>query len=250
MPAGGADSSVPVCVGCPQNSTLEYDHCKQNPEYVDVDLLVDYAKEQSRLGTIDNVSNIVDHQLYFYRGTHDTCYKTGSEELTLGFYSRLTLDRGTDNHVAYEGSVGSNHAQPTVAWGAPCGGAGDKRYSYIEKCGYDGAGSVLQHMYNNSLTPPPSSGGQKPANLLRFNVSKFWTQGSHPELKSRNLPKDGSAGTSGIAYAYVPTSCRKGHAESSGKPCRMHLYHHGCGGPWGSVFCECRAATSAASNLT
>ena len=52
MPAGGADSSVPVCVGCPQNSTLEYDHCKQNPEYVDVDLLVDYAKEQSAIGTI------------------------------------------------------------------------------------------------------------------------------------------------------------------------------------------------------
>ena len=49
--------------------------------------------------------------------------------------------------MAYEGSVGSNHAQPTFDWGAPCGGAGDKRYSYIESCGYSGAAGVLQHMY-------------------------------------------------------------------------------------------------------
>ena len=38
--------------------------CKQNPEYVDVDQLVDYARQQSALGTIDNVSNIEAHQLY------------------------------------------------------------------------------------------------------------------------------------------------------------------------------------------
>lgn len=107
----------------------EYDHCKQNPEYVDVDVLVDYARNQSALGNIDDVNNITSHQLYFYRGTHDTCYKTGAEEATLSFYSRLTLDRGTDNHVAYRGDVGSDHAQPTgptykgaPEWGAPCGG--------------------------------------------------------------------------------------------------------------------------------
>lgn len=90
----GLNLSVPVCDGCPDDMTLEYDHCKQNPEYVDVDALVEYAQNQSAAGTIDAVSNIAGHQLYFYRGTHDTCYKTGAEEATLGFYSRLTLDRG------------------------------------------------------------------------------------------------------------------------------------------------------------
>lgn len=129
------NSSVPVCDGCPAGSTLTYDHCKQHPEWVDVDLLVAYARQQSALGTIDDVSTIADHQLYFYRGTHDTCYKTGAEEATLSFYSRLTLDRGTDNHVAYEGSVGSNHAQPTLQYGADCGGAPNATFSYIENCG-------------------------------------------------------------------------------------------------------------------
>jgi hypothetical protein len=144
---GGVNSSVPVCDGgCPAGQTLGYDHCKQHPEYVDVDLLVAYAREQSARGTIDNVSNIAEHQLYFYRGTHDTCYKTGAEEATLGFYSRLTLDRGTNNHVAYEGSVGSNHAQPTVEYGADCGGAGNKSFSYIESCGCA-----------SSVTPEPPS---------------------------------------------------------------------------------------------
>ena len=27
-------------------------------------------------------------------------------------------------------------------------------------------------------------------------------------------------------------------AGSTATPCRLHLYHHGCGGPWGSTFYE------------
>ena len=49
-----------------------------------------------------------------------------------------------------------------------------------------------------------------------------------------------SGGTSKVAYAYIPKACKKGSAEAAAKggPCRMHLYHHGCGGPWGSTFYE------------
>ena len=73
-------------------------------------------------------------------------------------------------------------------------------------------------------------------------------------------------GTSDRAYAFIPPACKKGALDA--KPCRMHLYHHGCvskasqsirltqnldcatlgdlflrigtrqGGPWGSVFYE------------
>ena len=244
---------VPVCDGCPKNATLGYDHCKQHPEYVDVDLLVDYAARQSALGAIDNVSNIQAHQLYFYRGTHDTCYKTGAEEATLGFYSRLTLDRGNGNRVAYRGDVGSDHAQPTgprypgeAEWGGPCGGKGGGKgkgpWSYIEACGYDGAGGVLKHMYGDSLEQP--AGPAKPENLLVFDQSAFWVNATHPELKSPNLPADGSGGTAAFAYAYVPARCRKpahkaaagGQPPPQGAGCRLHLYHHGCGGPWGSDF--------------
>ena len=217
--------------------------------YVDVSLLVEYARQQSALGAIDNVSNIKAHQLYFYRGTHDTCYKTGAEEATLGFYARLTLDRGDGNHVAYRGDVASDHAQPTgprypgePEWGGPCGGQGQGKgkgpWSYIEACDYDGAGGVLKHMYGDrkyradGLKQP--TGPAKPENLLVFDQSAFWINATHPELKSPNLPNDGSAGTAAYAYAYVPASCRKQAAATP--PCRMHLYHHGCGGPWGSDF--------------
>lgn len=154
------------------------------------------------------MSNIASHPLYFYRGTHDTCYRTGAEELTLSFYARLTLDRGDANRVAYEGSVGSNHAQPTVAYGAPCGGKGDPKFSYIEACGYDGAGAVLQHMYGNNLTKPVKP--YDPARLIEFDQSAYWLNASHPELKNPGLPTDGSAGTSDRAYAYVPSRCVKG----------------------------------------
>ncbi len=78
---------------------------------------MEYARNQSALGLIDNVANISSgrHQLYFYRGTHDTCYKTGSQEATVMFYARLTGDTGEFNCVSYEGSVPSNHAQASTS---------------------------------------------------------------------------------------------------------------------------------------
>ena len=98
------------------------------------------------------------------------------------------------------------------------------------------------------------TGPAKPENLLVFDQSAFWINATHPELKSPNLPADGSGGTAAFAYAYVPTSCRKqagagvggdsqqapahAPAPAPAPPCRMHLYHHGCGGPWGSDFYE------------
>jgi hypothetical protein len=34
------------------------DHCKRSPELVNVDLLLDYAREQAALGTIDALGNL------------------------------------------------------------------------------------------------------------------------------------------------------------------------------------------------
>ena len=172
--------NVPVCIGCPTGKTLEYDHCKQNPEYVDVDLLVAYARNQSALGTIDDVKNIASQPLYFYRGTHDTCYKSGAEEATLLFYSRLTAevgmpDRGQAERIAYEGSVHSNHAQPTMAFGGPCGGY-NKTASQLYSCAYA----------ERSLTARPCS--VRRAGAARTFCSRFiicTSLSRHRELRLR-----------------------------------------------------------------
>jgi hypothetical protein len=72
--------------------------------------------------------------------------------------------------------------------------------------------------------------------LIVINQSAFWPKHAGPNaVKNAGLPADGSAGTSDRAYAYVPKACLKAAGET---PCKMHLYHHGCGGPWGSVFYE------------
>ena len=44
---------VPYCMNCPKNSSglsLTYDHCKRFPELVDVELLLEYARNQSAAG--------------------------------------------------------------------------------------------------------------------------------------------------------------------------------------------------------
>lgn len=63
------------------------------------------------------------------------------------------------------------------------------------------------------------------ADLIVFDQSAYWINATNQELKNPNLPKDGSGGTSDLAYAFIPPACKKG---AGGQPCRMHLYHHGC----------------------
>ncbi|CAE8614897.1 unnamed protein product [Polarella glacialis] len=45
-------SEVPNCIGCPPNETLVYDHCKGHPDWVDVKMLGDLAKEKYSKGRI------------------------------------------------------------------------------------------------------------------------------------------------------------------------------------------------------
>ncbi len=117
----------------------------------------------------------------------------------------------------------------------------------------DGAGGVLTHMYGKNLIKPTTMDGsgysrdsecKQPrastlihdviglcidpwthADLITFDQSAYWINATHPELKNPNLPRDGSGGTSDLAYAFIPPACKK---AAGGKPCRMHLYHHGC----------------------
>ena len=64
---------VPYCIGCPQGKTLLYDHCKRTPGIVDIDKLLEYAKQQEKLQTIDPLSNFKGKPVYLYRGTKDAC---------------------------------------------------------------------------------------------------------------------------------------------------------------------------------
>ena len=60
-----ADPSVPFCDGCPPNTTVGYDHCKQHPEIVELGPLLDYARAQSGV-TIDPLSHLTQRRVFLY----------------------------------------------------------------------------------------------------------------------------------------------------------------------------------------
>eukprot|EP00729_Bicosta_minor_P029343 gene29343-21797_t len=90
----GADPSVPYCDGCPPGYTIGYDHCKRTPSITErqsaVLSLVDYFKNQSAAGTIDDLATLKnDKKIYLYRGKSDTTYNKGSVNTTATFFREL-----------------------------------------------------------------------------------------------------------------------------------------------------------------
>ena len=79
---------------------------------------------------------------------------------------------------------------------------------FIDQCGYDQAGIILQHIYGALNRPKagPLSGTIKP-----FDQSLYTKPGS---VGSLSLGKTG--------YVFVPKECENGEA------CRVHIALHGC----------------------
>eukprot|EP00038_Savillea_parva_P030423 m.77729 g.77729 ORF g.77729 m.77729 type:complete len:366 (+) comp9158_c0_seq2:273-1370(+) len=203
------DPSVPICNGCPEGTTLVYDHCKNHPQNVDATMLASIAADMVASGDIDNTSNLHDDQIYLYRGTKDPCYVAGSLAQTLLFYSLFVLR--LEGNIAYEDTIPSLHAFPTNnGFGSTCGTNDHPNDSYIESCGYSGAEGVLKQLYG-PLNPPVAKATGK---LAPIDQTKYFGP-------------QGGGGMADNGYLYVPTHCM-----GDGPPrCRLHVFHHGCGGP-------------------
>ena len=200
---------VPYCMNCPPGgNTLLYDHCKRYPELVDVDLLLKYAREQSKAGTIDALGNLSGTNVYLYRGTKDSCYLKGSVQHSQTFFEALGAK------VLFNNTTPSAHSWPTKSYGPPCGSG------VIESCDYDGPGAALQHIYDNKLKPPVEA---NPELLMEYDQTPFWTEDNYGN-KTFNETMPHVTGFAPAGNIYVPTACK-----AAGAKCKMHFSLHGCG---------------------
>ena len=69
--------------------------------------------------------------------------------------------------VAVNFTTPSAHSWPTISYGTPCGSG------VIESCNYDGPGTALQHIYDNSLEPAAEA---DPTLLRQFDQRPFWSR--------------------------------------------------------------------------
>jgi hypothetical protein len=110
-PEQGSSISVPYCDGCPNGTSIGYDHCKKHPEIINVPILCKRAAQQAASGAIDPLHYLQDpsQRVYLYRGTHDTTYNKGAVNGTANFYRALMNPGTVSTQLYFETDIDSGH---------------------------------------------------------------------------------------------------------------------------------------------
>ena len=191
--------------------------CMKGP-VPNVQHFIDKADEEAASGAIDATSNLSRQKVYIFHGFNDTVVAQPVTDATTEFY-RHYLGQERAGNLFYQTNLGAGHAQVL---------GHDERYSklnacelnqspYINECGYDQAGVILQHIYG-ALNPP--SFGKLSGTVKSFSQGKY---------TSSDEPSSISMGDTG--YLFVPKDCE----PEQGAACRVHIALHGCAQDVGDI---------------
>jgi poly(3-hydroxybutyrate) depolymerase len=182
--------------------------CLSGP-LADVSPFLAKADLKSAAGAIDPLQFVRRQKIYVFHGYNDTKLARPVTDAAANFY-RHYLGEANRGNLFYQTAIGAGHSL-VVAQDPPRADLGECKSNagpFIDQCGYDQAGIILQHIYG-ALNPPkpgPLTGTIKP-----FDQSAYAGSGSASRL---SLDKTG--------YVFVPKACEQGEA------CRVHIALHGC----------------------
>lgn len=180
--------------------------CMKGPP-PDVQVFTSKADELSASGAIDPVGNLRGQKIYIFHGFNDSVVAGTVTDATAQFYRHYLGQEGSSN-LFYQRSLGAGHAQ--VLQEARHNACEISRSPFINACGYDQAGVILQHIYG-ALNPPNSG---KLSGALKSFAQENYTDGHAPS----------SFSMADAGYVFVPKECEAGNAP----PCRVHIALHGC----------------------
>ena len=157
------------------------------------------AEVAAALGAIDPPANLGRIRAWVLAEGADPIVAAGVVEASRDFLRNYAGDR-----VQFSQLSGAGHSMPTLSHGGPCAATGG---SYLNACGYDAAGRMLDYL--DPQAPAEADGGGQ---LFSFDQAEF------VPLWRRWL---GNASLAATGYLYVPARCRGGG-------CRLHVALHGC----------------------
>lgn len=162
---------------------------------------INLSNARAGTGLIDATANLAKQKVHLFRGYNDGTVRQGVMDAAFGYYSNFT----SVYNIMYKNNTRAGHTLPTVSQGNACDLTATP---FIGNCGYDWAGSMLQHLFG---LLNPRNAGALGGQILEFAQGDFVA--GDPSL----------AGMSNFGYAYVPASC-----SSSGAACKVHVSFHGC----------------------
>ena len=167
------------------------------------------ADAKSASGDIDSLQFVSRQKIYVFHGYNDPVVVKSVTDAAADFYRHYLGDTNRGN-LYYQTTVGAGHSL-VVAKDQADGGLNACNVSaapFVDACGYDQAGIILQHIYG-ALNAP--NRGQLNGAMKRFDQSVYTQPDDAAEL---------SLGDAG--YVFVPRQCEDGAA------CRVHIALHGC----------------------
>jgi hypothetical protein len=167
------------------------------------------ADAKAASGDIDSLQFLSRQKVYLFHGYNDAVVAKSVTDAAAEFYRHYLGDTNRGN-LYYQTTLGAGHSlviagDPHIDGLNDCNG---NAVPYIDACGYDQAGIILQHVYG-ALNAP--NRGPLTGTMKRFDQSLY----SKPDD-----PAPLSLGDSG--YVFVPRECEEGAA------CRVHIALHGC----------------------
>ena len=158
--------------------------------------LVATTNKWARDGLIDATTNLATSKVYLFSSGSDTVVKEATT-IALKVYYQNYLPAA---NIVHKQDVVSEHAFVTDNYGATCL---TKASPFINNCGFDLAGALLQHLYG-PLVASKTDG--LVGNLNEFDQTPFAT----------------GHGMGASGWIYLPKSC------AAGVTCRVHVALHGC----------------------
>src|SRR5713226_7154647 len=160
-------------------------------------------------GDIDSLQFVRRQKVYIFHGYNDAVVARPVTDAAAAFY-RHYLGETNRGNLYYQTTIGAGHSlviaqDPHKAGINDCK---DNAVPFIDACGYDQAGIILQHIYG-ALNAP--NRGQLTGTTKRFDQSVY-TKPDDP----------GTLSLGDTGYVFVPKPCEDGEA------CRVHIALHGC----------------------
>ncbi|MBT8085857.1 MAG: hypothetical protein HKN35_05575 [Woeseia sp.] len=179
--------------GCADGSMARaFGPCISGDE-IDVAALSNNAAQLAAEGFIDSLANLAGDKVFLFHGEQDVVVPAAVSNKAAAWYQSVA----PGSEVAVVDNIPATHGWPTVASGVPCGEFAEP---WINACGYDLAGEMLQHLLGPLNEPVDDVSA-----LNRFSQAPF---------------KASSMGEEGLLF--VPPKCE------NGLRCRVHVMLHGC----------------------
>lgn len=183
---------------------------------IDVAALVAFARKASAGRAIASARNLQHARVWIFHSVKDAIIGRGVALALVDYYRHFV----PDENIKFVDDVDAAHGWPTVDAGIDCLELGG---DFINACGYDTAGELLNQLYGDLSTPTNPVTNERPT---RIDLSGYFQSGS---------------GIASIAYIYVPQACRGARSD-----CRLHISFHGC--RQGSEFIGDRFAANSGLN--